>query len=48
MRLLMWQPDIVGVAHFVIDLFELSGAAHNEHDDAYSDSDSSSSALAAG
>ena len=48
MQLFMWQADIVGVAHFVMDCFDLFGAAPCGHDDGYSDSDSSSSALAAG
>ena len=48
MQLFMWQADIVGVAHFVKDCFDLLGAAPDDHDDGYSDSDSSSSALAAG
>ena len=41
MQLFMWQRNIVGVAHFVQDCFEVLGAL----DDA---STSSSSALAAG
>ena len=42
--------DQVGVAHFVMDCFDLLGAAPDDHDDSYSDSDSdsSSSALVAG
>ena len=48
MQLFMWQADIVGVAHFVMDGFGLLGAAPDGHDDACSDSDSSPSALAAG
>ena len=48
MQLFMWQPDIVGVAHFVMDCFDLLGAVPDAQDDGSSDSDSSSSALAAG
>ena len=48
MQLFMWQDDIVGVAHFVMDGFDLLGAAPDDHDDDYSDSNSPSSALAAG
>ena len=48
MQLFMWQADNVGVAHFVMDCFDHLGTAPDDHDDAYSDSDSSSSALAAG
>ena len=48
MQLFMWQPDVVGVGHFVMDCFDLLGAAPDAHVDGYSDSDSSSSALAAG
>ena len=44
-QLLMWQQDIVGVAHFVKDCFEVLGALDDAPDDA---STSSSSALAAG
>ena len=40
----MWQPDIVGVTDFVMDCFDLLGAAPDAHDDDYLDSDSSSSA----
>ena len=47
-QLFMWQADIVGVAHFVMDCFDHLGAAPDDHDDGYSDSFSSSSALAAG
>ena len=43
--LLMWQRNIVGVAHFVQDCFEVLGALDDAPDDA---STSSSSALAAG
>ena len=45
----MWQTDIAGVAHFVMDCFDLLEVAPVAHDDDYSDSDpeSSSSALAA-
>ena len=46
MQLFMWQPDVVGVAHFVMDSFDLLGVAPDAHDE-YSDSDSFSSALAA-
>ena len=45
MRLVMWQHDIVGVAHFIKDCFEVLGALDDVPDDA---STSSSSALAAG
>ena len=50
MQLCMWQADIVGVAHFVMEGFDLLGAAPapDDHDDGYSDSATSSSALAAG
>ena len=52
MQLFMWQPVIVGVAHFVMDCFELLAAAPADHDDYYSDVqfdlDSSSLALADG
>ena len=48
MQLFMWQPDIVGVAHFVMDCFDLLGVVPDAQDDGSSDSDSSSSALAAG
>ena len=47
-QLVMRQPDIVKVVHFVMDCFDLLGAAPDAHDDGCSDSDSSSSALAAG
>ena len=33
MQLFMWQPDIVGVAHFVMDCFDLLGAVPDAHDD---------------
>ena len=39
MQLFMWQPSVVVVAQFVMDSFDLLGAApaaHN-HDDGYSD-----------
>ena len=45
MRLFMWQHDILGVAHFIKDCFEVLGALDDVPDDA---STSSSSALAAG
>ena len=45
MQLFMWQRNIVGVAHFVQDCFEVLGALDDAPDDA---STSSSSALAAG
>ena len=45
MQLFMWQHDIVGVAHFIQDCFEVLGALDDAPDDA---STSSSSALAAG
>ena len=45
MQLFMWQADLVGVAHFIMDCFDALGAQSDAHDDA---SDSSSSALAAG
>ena len=48
MQLFMSQPDIAGVAHFVMDCFDLLGAAPDAHDDNYSNLYSSSSALAAG
>ena len=49
LQLIMWQPDVVGgVAHFVMDCFDLLGAAPDAHDDGSSDSYSSSSALSAG
>ena len=41
----LWQHDIVGVAHFIKDCFEVLGALDDVPDDA---STSSSSALAAG
>ena len=43
MQLFMWQRNIVGVAHFVQDCFEVLGALDDAPDDA---STSSSSALA--
>ena len=45
MQLIMWQHDIVGVAHYIMDLFKTLGALSDAPDDA---SISSSSALAAG
>ena len=47
MQLFMWQPKIVGVAHYMYikDCFKVLGALENAPDDA---STSSSSALAAG
>ena len=45
MQLFMWQRDIVGVAHYIKDCFEVLGALDDAPDDA---STSSSSALAAG
>ena len=33
MQLFMWQPDNVGVAHFVTDCFDPLGAAADAHDD---------------
>ena len=45
MQLLMWQHDILGVAHYIKDYFEMLGALDDAPDDA---STSSSSALAAG
>ena len=45
MQLFMWQADLVGVAHFIMDCFNALGAQSDAHDDA---SDSPSSALAAG
>ena len=33
MQLLMWQADIVGVAHIVMHCFDLLGAAPDAHDD---------------
>ena len=47
-QLFMWQPDSVRVVHVVMDCLDLLGAAPDARDDGYSDSDSSSSALAAG
>ena len=48
MQLFKWQPDIVGVVPFLMDCFDLLGAAPDAHDDGYLDSSSISSALAAG
>ena len=45
MQLFMWQRDIVGVAHYIMDCFEVLGALDDAPDDA---STLSSSALAAG
>ena len=45
LQLFMWQRNIVGVAHFIKDCFEVLGALDDAPDDA---STSSSSALAAG
>ena len=45
MQLFMWQRNIVGMAHFVQDCFEVLGALDDAPDDA---STSSLSALAAG
>ena len=45
MQLYMRQRDIVGVAHYIMDCFEVLGALDDAPDDA---STSSSSALAAG
>ena len=44
-QLFMWQRDIVGVAAYIMDCFEVLGALDDAPDDA---STSSSSALAAG
>ena len=44
-QLFMWQRDIVGVAHYIMDYFEVLGALDDAPGDA---STSSSSALAAG
>ena len=44
MQLFMWQHDIVGVAHYIMDCFDALGALSDAPDDA---STSSSSALAA-
>ena len=46
MQLFMWQPDIVGVAHFLMDWFDLLGTAPDAHDNGSSDLSSTSSALA--
>ena len=45
MQLFIWQRNIVGVAHFIQDCFQVLGALDDVSDDA---STSSSSALAAG
>ena len=45
MQLFIWQPDTVGVAHYILDCFDFLGALSDAPDDA---STSSSSALAAG
>ena len=45
MQLGMWQHDILGVAHYIKDCFEMLDALDDAPDDA---STSSSSALAAG
>ena len=45
MHLIMLQPDVVGVAHFVIDSSDLLGAAIDAHNDGYSNSAESSSSL---
>ena len=45
MQLFMWQRDIVGVAHYIMDCFEVLGTLDDAPDDA---SSSSSSALTAG
>ena len=45
MQLLMWRRNIVGVAHYIQDCFEVLGALDDASDDA---TISSSSALAAG
>ena len=45
MQPFLWQHDIVGVAHYIKDCFEVLGALDDAPDDA---STSSSSALAAG
>ena len=45
MQLFMWQQDIVGVAHYIMDCFDALSALSDAPDDA---STSSSSALAAG
>ena len=44
-QLFMWQQDIVGVAHYIMDCFDALSALSDAPDDA---STSSSSALAAG
>ena len=44
MQLFMWQVDIVGVAHYIMECFDFKEAVSGARDDA---SDSSSSALAA-
>ena len=45
MQLFMWQPDIVGDMHFIMDCCYL--LVSDAHDDVCSDSDASSLALAA-
>ena len=45
MQLFMWQRDIVGVAHYIKDCFEVLGALDDAPDDTTT---SPSSALAAG
>ena len=45
LQLLMWQPEIVGVAYHILDCFQVLGALDDAPDDALT---SSSSALAAG
>ena len=45
MQLFMWQHDIVGVAHYIRDCFDVLGSLCDAADDA---SASGSSALAAG
>ncbi len=42
MQLFLWQPDLVGVAHFIMDCFDSVGAAPDVPDDASDASDSSS------
>ena len=48
LQLFMWQPDTVGVAHFIMDCIDLLGAAPAAHGDGSPDSKLTSSALAAG
>ena len=43
MQLFMWQREIVGVAHYIMECFDVLGALDDAPDDA-----STSSALAAG